>query len=249
VAIIVNALKTNATVTDIQISGDFDEPFYNTLAAALLSNSTLQNLSLHATTCGNGRWLSSIFLSLGMNTTLKNLFVVVCDDLVDELCSAITSGLARNSTLEELFLLVMIPSDDDGAVSARNALDFLRTNCTLKSLTIDFQAHNESFLTAFRLEAVEMIAENPFLETLSISAAGNMIKFDELFAFVSVLQRDITLKALVSQVFDKSLYLTNDEVDQLVSILMKNYGLEILVPDIACEDDGTVNTILRLNRA
>jgi hypothetical protein len=43
--------------------------------------------------------------------------------------------------------------------------------------------------------------------------------------------------------------LTNAEVDQLVPILMKKYGLEELVPDIECEDDGTVKAILRLNRA
>jgi hypothetical protein len=248
-AIIVNALKTNATVTDVHIFGDFDDTFFNALAAALLSNSTLQNLTVHVTTVASAKWISSIFLSLGMNTTLKSLFVVVCDDFGDELCSAITSGLAMNSTLEDLFLLVMIPSDDDGAVSARNALNFLRTNCTLKSLKIDFQAHNESFVTAFRLEAVKMIAENPFLESFTVSAARNMIKFEDLFAFVSVLQSDTTLKTLACQIFYKRLSLTNDEVDQLVTILMKNYGLESLVPEISCEDDGTVKAILRLNRA
>jgi hypothetical protein len=130
-ALIVNALKTNATLTDVLFFGDFDDPFYNTLAAALLSNSTLQNLTVHASTCTSGRWLSSIFLSLGMNSTLKSLFVVVSDNF-GELCAAITSGLAMNSTLEDLFLLVMIPSDDDGVVSARKTLNFFRGNCTLK---------------------------------------------------------------------------------------------------------------------
>jgi hypothetical protein len=43
--------------------------------------------------------------------------------------------------------------------------------------------------------------------------------------------------------------LTDDEVNQLVSILMKNYGLERLVPDISCADDGTFKAILRLNGA
>jgi hypothetical protein len=38
-------------------------------------------------------------------------------------------------------------------------------------------------------------------------------------------------------------------VNQLVSILVKNYGLERLVPDIPCADDGTVQAFLRLNRA
>jgi hypothetical protein len=30
------------------------------------------------------------YLSLGMNKTLKTLFVVICDDFGDELCAAIT---------------------------------------------------------------------------------------------------------------------------------------------------------------
>jgi hypothetical protein len=34
--------------------------------------------------------------------------------------------------------------------------------------------------------------------------------------------------------------LTDDEVKQLASILMKNYGLERLVPDISCSDDGAI---------
>jgi hypothetical protein len=38
-------------------------------------------------------------------------------------------------------------------------------------------------------------------------------------------------------------------VNQLVLILMKNYGLERLSPAIPCADDGTVKAILRLNRA
>jgi hypothetical protein len=43
-AVIANALKTNATVTDVKFLGDCDESFCNTLAAVLVSNSTLQNL-------------------------------------------------------------------------------------------------------------------------------------------------------------------------------------------------------------
>jgi hypothetical protein len=76
-------------------------------------------------------------LSLGMNTTLKSL-VRYQRRVRDELCAAIRNGLAKNSTLEELSLQ-HVPSDDDGAVSARNALSFLRTNSTLKSLTVSLR--------------------------------------------------------------------------------------------------------------
>jgi hypothetical protein len=43
--------------------------------------------------------------------------------------------------------------------------------------------------------------------------------------------------------------LTDDEVNQLVPILMKNYGLEHFVPDISCADDRTIKAILRLDGA
>jgi hypothetical protein len=118
--------------------GDFDEPFFNTLAAVLLCNSTLQSLTSYAATRANGRSFSSIFLSLAMKTTLKSLSLYICDKFGDELCAAIRSGLAKNSTLEELSQHDIVLSDDDGAVSAHNALSFLRTNSTLKSLRFVF---------------------------------------------------------------------------------------------------------------
>jgi hypothetical protein len=57
-AIITNALKRNASVTYVEFSDDFDESFCNTLAAVLLSNSTLQNLTLQLSLRASGRWLS-----------------------------------------------------------------------------------------------------------------------------------------------------------------------------------------------
>jgi hypothetical protein len=151
-AIIANALKRNASVTSVDFDGD--ETFFNTLAVVLLSKSTLQNLIVYAATLARGRWFSSIFISLGMNTTLKSLTAGISDKFGDELCTAIRNGLTKNSTLEELSLDDMVPSDDDGAISARNALSFLRTNSTLKSLTVSFiaQAEQESDFPAFRLD-------------------------------------------------------------------------------------------------
>jgi hypothetical protein len=259
-AMIANALKRNATVTHVEFRDDFDESFCNTLAGVLLYNSTLQNLTLQLPSANSGRWLSSIFLSLGMNTTLKSLTVNIRDEFGDELCAAIRSGLAKNSTLETLALGAMFPSDDDGAVAARNALSFLRTNTTLKSLAVIFvRVRQRSYTSAFQLEAVKIIEENPFLESLTIET-GNNIKFVELLELISALQRDTTLKTLgfqsVDEYFryplfftDDELFFTDDEVSQLVPILMKNYGLERLVPDIPCADDRTVKAILRLNGA
>jgi hypothetical protein len=92
----------------------------------------------------------------------------------------------------------MHSSDDDGAVSARKALYFLRTNSTLKSLTVSFErVREESYVSAFRLEAVKMTEDNPFLKSLAIkSSDGCIIQFEELFSLVSALQRDTTLKTL-----------------------------------------------------
>jgi hypothetical protein len=252
-AIIANALKRNASVTDIEFA-EFDEPLCNTLAAVLLSNSTLQNLRFHMARSASGNWLSSILLSLGMNTTLKSLDVPIFDKFGDELCTAIMNGLAKNSTLETLSLNDMVATDDDGAVSARDALSFLRTNSTLKALTVSFvpaaTAEKESYISAFQLEAVTMLEENHCLEDLTIVATDWHITFQELLALVSALKCNTTLKILCFQrPFFESDYLSIDEVKQLVSILSKNYGLEDLRSESSCVDDETVKAILRLNRA
>jgi hypothetical protein len=178
-AIIANALKKNATVTNVEFLDDCDESFCNTLAALLLCNTPLQSPTLCAKTSARRRWLSSrhspgewfssIFLSLGLNTTLKSLTAKIGDEFGDELCAAITSGLAKNTTLEELELYDMFCGGDDGALSARNALSFLRTNSTLKSLRLSFmRAQNKSYVSTFQLEAVKMMADNPFLRDSSL---------------------------------------------------------------------------------
>jgi hypothetical protein len=249
-AVIANALKLNTRVTSIRFLGDFDDPLCNTLAAVLLCNSTLRALvvqaATHGRTRGKGIWFSPIFLSLGMNTTLSGLSVNICDEFGDELCAAIRNGLAKNSTLTFLALESMLPSDDDGAVSARNALSFLHSNTTLTSLRVTFERGQvESYGSAFRLEAVKMIEENPFLKSLSITTGWD-IQFEELLAIVSALRLDTTLNKLDLQHLNfNSLHLTEDEVKQLVPILMKNYGLG----DLLLGGNQTVEAILRLNRA
>jgi hypothetical protein len=250
-AIIANALKTNASVTDVRFFESFDEPCCDNLAAVLLCNSTLQNLILRLPEeDASGRWLLSIFLSLGMNTTLKRLCVDSCNDFGDELCAAIRNGLAKNSTLEELSLDNMVSNNDDGALSARNALSFLRTNSTLKSLSVSFyQTEETSYISAFRLEAVKML-ENTFLESLTIKEIdGYSTKVEELLAVISALQLNTTLKTLGFRESSVRLHLTDDEVNQLVPVLMKNFGLERILPDISCSDDGTIKAILKLNAA
>jgi hypothetical protein len=109
--------------------------------------------------------------------------------------------------------------------------------------------HEESYdVSTFRLDAVKMVGENPFLESLTITGDCD-IKFEELFTLVSALQRDTTLKTLGCQISIRSLCLNDEKVKQSVSILRKNYGLEHLEPNITYADDRTVKAILRLNWA
>jgi hypothetical protein len=125
------------------------------LAAVLLWTSTLQKFTLRPQEeDASGRWLSPIFLSVKTDSTLKSLTVNISDEFGEPLVMA--SQRTKNSTLEELILDGMIRSDDDGAISARSALSFLRTTSVL--------ARNESHFTAFRLEAAKML-ENTFLES------------------------------------------------------------------------------------
>jgi hypothetical protein len=251
-AIIANALKTNVTATAMTFLADWDESFCNAMGAVLLCNSTLQNLTLRLPEEGvGGMWLCPIFLSLRTNTTLKGLHIEIFDAFGDELCEAITNGLAKNSTLEELSLDNMIPCDDDGSISARNLLSFLRTNSTLKSLIVSFApTQKESYVSAFRLKAVKMMEKNTFLESLTIIENNGIgIEVEELFALLSALQLNTTLKTLDFQSSSERLSLTDYEGNQLVSILRKNYGLERLMPDPPCAVDGIVKAILRLNAA
>jgi hypothetical protein len=147
------------------------------MAAVLLCNSTLQS----------GRWLSSLCLSLGTNTTLKSLSVGICNEFRYELCTAIRNGLANNSTLEKLSLYRILPSDDNGAVSVRNALSFLRTNSTLMSLTVSFApTQGVSYVSTFRFEAVAIMEGNLFLESLDHNDSG--IKVEQFFPLFSSTQ-------------------------------------------------------------
>jgi hypothetical protein len=80
-------------------------------------------------------------------------FVSIVDKLGD-MCSH-QEWTAKNSTLDKLSLHDVLPSDDDGAVSARNALSFLRANSTLKSLISFAKLKGNHMFPAFRFEAVK----------------------------------------------------------------------------------------------
>jgi hypothetical protein len=128
-------------------------------------------------------------------------------------------------------------------------------------LSVSFQpVEGASYDSAFRLEAVKSIEDNPFLESLAIETKESGINFEEFLDLISALQRNTTLRSLGFRFYHASLSstddvmdhqnldLTNDEVNQLVPILMKKYGLEHL-PDLSCADDRAVKAVMRLNGA
>jgi hypothetical protein len=109
------------------------------MAAALLSNSTLQELIILNPMCINPRgiWVSSLFLALGTNKTLKNLRMDGFD-FAGELCPALQHGLGKNSTLERLELKYVNLAE--AGVSAFSfyfaVIEAVRPNKTLKTLCL-----------------------------------------------------------------------------------------------------------------
>jgi hypothetical protein len=78
-----------------------------------------------------------------------------------------------------------------------------------------------------------MIEEKPFLESLTI-LTGWDIRFEELMAIVSALQLDTTLNTLDVQPYDFfNNILTEDEVKQLVSILMKKLWADVFLAGLS----------------
>jgi hypothetical protein len=115
-----SALKTNTALKCLRFDARADEVFYCVPAAALLSNSTLQELVLRMPG-GQCAWLSPLFLALQVNTGLKTLQIDVSARKIgqgrtlrlnveasltridEELNTAMRLGLGSNSTLESLF--------------------------------------------------------------------------------------------------------------------------------------------------
>jgi hypothetical protein len=69
-AVIASALKTNTALKCLELDTGVGEFFCDILAAALLSNSTLQKLALRMPG-GKRSWLSPLFLALQVNAGLK----------------------------------------------------------------------------------------------------------------------------------------------------------------------------------
>ena len=219
-----------------------DEALYSILATTLPSNSTLQRLDLGKQNDDGGPDLSPLLLALGNYTGLKTM---ICGfgSMDESLCTAMQNGLGMNQTLETLMLDHVTLLDAD--LWCR-ALSFLRTNKVLKFLKIDVERDaTESCVSSLFSHIAAMLQENISLERLAIRKPNFIIAIiAEYCALVTALQHNTTLKTL--SLSDNFLRLTDDEDKQMASLLKKNYALESL-PII--NQEGNVNTILRLNKA
>jgi hypothetical protein len=108
---IASALEENTTLTTLHPTTPdtgIHQAFYDAMAASLLSNSTLQEpQSLQARTLHpTSVCVSSLLLALGMNKTLRKLWM-----FLDKICGyesvipALREGLGKNPTLEILTLI------------------------------------------------------------------------------------------------------------------------------------------------
>jgi hypothetical protein len=139
---IASALKENATLTTFEISPSpatsIHQAFYDAVATSLLTNSTLQELSIEylGRAAPTSVCVSSLLLALGMNKMLRKMCLSGFNFIIAEsLIPALHEGLGKNSTLEILELIqsgshVTQPSFYIAAVEA------LQLNKTLKTLRL-----------------------------------------------------------------------------------------------------------------
>eukprot|EP00802_Teleaulax_amphioxeia_P012559 Tamp_12602.p1 GENE.Tamp_12602~~Tamp_12602.p1 ORF type:complete len:395 (+),score=99.56 Tamp_12602:36-1220(+) len=81
------------------------------LAQALLTNSTLHELSLWGTGVGNAG-TKSLASALKQNTALKNLWLGECEDITDEGARALMEAVSTTSTLNQLALVMTGVSEE-----------------------------------------------------------------------------------------------------------------------------------------
>jgi hypothetical protein len=136
---IASALKENATLITFEITpfrNSIHQAFYDAMAASLLSNSTLQELSIRypGATDPTSVCVSSLLLALGMNKTLRKLHVSGLSSMAESLIPALHEGLGKNSTLEILELIHVAHATQPSFHIA--AVEALQLNKTLKTLRL-----------------------------------------------------------------------------------------------------------------
>jgi hypothetical protein len=245
---IARVLKTNTTLKYLQFQEGTNVVFYEVLAEVLRSNSTLQYLELSGwDDSARCSWLSPLFLALQVNKGLKELIIHGIEVIDEKLSTAMRLGLARNSTLETLNLGGT--SADTDTSFWREALSFLRTNTSLKTLYMEFEQNmTESLANSIRKVVLAMLRENGSLETLSMTSPAMMsqdVRLEDYLVFIAAIHPNTTLKSFC--LHEGDLGVDDDETKSLITVLKKNYGLEE-IPGLRI-GAGDIRSIFKLNRA
>jgi hypothetical protein len=132
-------------------------------------------------------------------------------------------------------------------VSWRKTLPFIRDNATLKSLTFFFNGDEiEPHVATLCFDTVAMLKGNTTLEYLHIKSNG--ITSGAYISALESLQPSSTLKTLRLSPIIASM--GEEEMNQVVSLVEKNYSLAILDDGLSARDKtGELGTLLRLNQA
>jgi hypothetical protein len=246
---------------------------------ALPSNSTLRRLYLEQQNVDADRDSLSVLLSaLRQNKGPRTLIVQGCS-MNESLCTAMRNGLEMNETLESLELRYVPLCDDNADLWCRALSFLrINKALKSMEIKLYHQDVTGSCVSAFLIDIATMLQENASLERLSISLGWCKIKAEDYLAFVTSLQSNTTLKTLtinqngsrveaedylafitalqgnttlmtLSIKQNGRLRLTDDEGQQMATLLKKNYAMESF-PDINLENEaGDAGAILRLNGA
>jgi hypothetical protein len=142
---IASAFEENTTLTNFEMSPvplNIDQAFYDTMAASLLFNATLQYLAISypGASYPNSICVSSLLSALGMNKTLRKVHASGFSSVGGSVIPAMREGLEKNSTLKILELInfahVTEPSFRIAVVEA------LQPNKTVKTLRICYGTQN-----------------------------------------------------------------------------------------------------------
>jgi hypothetical protein len=253
---ILHALQRNSTLKTLSLAfNELDDGICDTLASVLLVNTTLTDLTVHTPRQfrSSSTWLHAFFVALRMNTSLKKLdvnYLPLSDELV---CGALREVFAKNSVLEELTLncdtgypYSSLAGDTDVA-SWRRTLPLIRDNKTLKSFTLGGNGNvEEPHATAICIDTVAILGDNCTLDCLDVKTRA--ISPNNYFSALESLQTNTTLKRL--WLHPKLVSFGDAEMQRLISLLKKNYGLENLDKGLTTHDKtGELGTLLRLNQA
>jgi hypothetical protein len=252
--LVARAFEQSTTVATVRLSGDFSKTFYDAFAVTLLINTTVATLELTIPDDeAEAALMAPVLLALGMNKALKNLTMdTVFSGAGPVLYNAIRDGLEKNSTLEMLHIFTSVNVEQYSINLVYALLPFLRVSETLNFLKITFEeasmVNDPDQMATLCLAVVTALPKTSSLETLEIHSADGVIAHDTyITALESALMNTALKKLRLSPIIAS---FGEAEMNQVVSLVKKNYTLTELDEDITEHDEtGKLGSILRLNQA